>query len=358
MNRPEDFVYPLPTELIAHEPLQQRDTSRLLRYQRQTHRSTHHHFTDLPNFLQPGDLLVRNNSKVIPARLTGTKASGGNVEVLLNSPVATSPYQWQCLVKPGLKAGQMVSFAPQLQATSHGSQPNSVLTILEFNQDRTALLRSLESIGHVPLPHYIHSQLPEKQLKERYQTYYAQPPGSVAAPTAGLHFSPAIDQALTARGIDIAEITLHVGYGTFAPLKPEVFATNQLHYESFSMHPDVAEQIKTAKIGKRRIIAVGTTTVRTLESCWDVVTQDWRRIEGETNLLIAPPYSFGIIDALITNFHLPKSSLLALISAFTTTPQTNEIFSTFDQSQIGAVYQLAIAEQYRFFSFGDAMLIE
>lgn len=360
MLSPQDFRYNLPPELIAQTPAPQRDHSRLLVVDRSTGSLSHHHFYELPSLLRPTDVIVRNNTKVMPARIWGQKTSGGKVEILLNrllsakSNTAESSPTWECLTKPGLKLDQIISFpGSDLSATCIAA--HDYTRTLEFNVPLARFWQMLDQIGQTPLPPYI-APPDGKTYRQRYQTTFAQTVGSAAAPTAGLHFTPQLDEQLRQKGIDIHEVTLHVGLGTFLPVKSENIATHQLHHEWFELSSEVAQALNTAKRAGRRIIAVGTTTTRVLETC----AQDHllRPTTGTTNIFIYPPYQFKFIDGLITNFHLPESSLLMLVAALVTTPNTTQPFTTFANSMIGTAYQVAMAERYRFFSFGDVMLIE
>ena len=349
------FDYTLPLSLIAHAPLTKRTASRLLSLDRTSQKLSHHHFNDLATLLQPGDVLVRNETKVIPARLFGQLKTAKNIELLLISPVDDGGTKWKCLTKPGLNQNENILFNSEIEAVNH-SPKDSYVKEIEFECSKSELRTFILKNGHTPLPPYISNQSNEYLLRKQYQTTYAKHEGSVAAPTAGLHFTKELDKELSLRDISILPITLHVGLGTFAPLRETVFAEKQLHAEWFSVSDMTAQQINQAKQEKRRIIAVGTTSARTLESC----TNSMGRIEpktSETTLFIFPPYKFRSVDGLITNFHLPKSSLLTLVSAFVSAPNTPENFTSFNESLIGKSYQKAISEQYRFYSFGDAMLI-
>ncbi len=351
----QQFDYPLPSHLIAHAPLENRATSRLLVLNRATQKLTHLHFSDLASLLKPGDVLVRNETKVFPARLYGQLQSGKKIEVLLLNPLDDTGILWRCLTKPGITENEILNFNSEITAINHSSKQSYVKEI-EFLCSKIELRAYISKNGHTPLPPYITNQSSEDLLRKQYQTMYAKHEGSVAAPTAGLHFTTELDQALTQRGVALVSITLHVGLGTFSPLKDHSFVDQQLHTEWFTVSPEAAEQINQAKKQHRRIIVVGTTTARTLESCTN--SQGYLESKsGETSLFIFPPYKFQSVDALITNFHLPKSSLLTLVSAFVSAPNTSEMFTSFGESLIGRSYQVAIAENYRFYSFGDAMLI-
>jgi S-adenosylmethionine:tRNA ribosyltransferase-isomerase len=364
----QDFSYHLPPESIAHSPASPRDSSRLLLVDRASEQLSDHIFKELPSLLKPGDVLVRNNTQVIPARIHGRKTTGGVVELLLAKQVelTAETATWECLTKPGLKPGQVVEFeGTRLQAECQTSQ--GYARLLRFNQSGHEFFDSLNKIGETPLPPYIkwHSS-DSAELRSLYQTIYAKIPGSAAAPTAGLHFTSELDQALLNRGIQIEEVTLHVGLGTFLPVKITDITQHHMHQEWFSLSQETAARLNRAKAAGQRIISVGTTTTRVLETCAEAeeishsqnhLPAQLKAQEGETQIYIFPPYQFKFIDGLITNFHLPESTLLMLISAFTTAPQTSHDFSTFADSLIGRAYQKAIASGYRFYSFGDAMLI-
>ncbi len=337
----EDFDYQLPEELIAQCPIENRDESRLLVYHRQSREIQHRVFKDVVEYLKQGDCLVINDTKVIPARLLGRKIdSGGKMEfVLLNQ---LDKNRWEVLVKPGKRAQIGASFefgegllkAAVLNKTEDGSR------IVEFTY-RGKFEEILNKIGIMPLPPYIHQPLSKS---ERYQTVYARHRGSVAAPTAGLHFTPALLEQIRCSGIHIAKITLHVGLGTFRPVKVDKIEEHEMHSEYYEITTEAAQLINDAKLNGGRIIAVGTTSARALESTADKKGLV-HEIHGNTRLFIYPGYRFKIVDGLITNFHLPKSTLLMLVSAMAS---RNEIFR---------IYQEAIEKGYRFFSFGDAMMI-
>ena len=350
------FDYHLPASLIAHKPAEIRDHSRMLVVNRQSGLITDHHFFDLPQIIDQNYLIVRNNTKVIPARIFGQKTTGGQVELLLIKRLAILPdgETWQCLTKPGLKPGQTITFPDSLLVAVCQSR-NGYTQLIKFNQSSSTLFATLYQIGHTPIPPYIDWEKNDEQhLRDIYQTTFAKHQGSVAAPTAGLHFTKDLDQQLQKKGVDIAEVTLHVSLGTFLPVKAENIVNHQMHSEQFELTKQVAEQITQAKSQGKKILSVGTTTTRVLESC--AKTQGMLTPQaGETDIYIYPEYQFKIVDSLITNFHLPKSTLLMLISAFTSFPQTQ--FENFHKSLVGLAYQLAIDKKYRFYSFGDAMLI-
>ena len=355
-----DFDYSLPEGAIAQTPAQPRDSSKLLVLDRQTGAIKHAHFSDLPQFLRAGDVLVRNNSKVIKARLFGEKTSGGKVEVLLNTEVRHDEQSvtWECLTKPGLKAGQQQMFGNSLKAECVGAGKAGYTRLLRFDCPSHVFFEIVEKIGQVPLPPYITSKTDQTTLAEQYQTTYAQTQGSVAAPTAGLHFTAELDQQLRAIGVQIAEVTLHVGLGTFLPVKNENITKHSMHEEWFSLSQKTTELLNQAKVEGRRIIAVGTTTTRVLESVLaKIESGKFRATTGSTNILIYPPYQFKAIDGLITNFHLPKSTLLMLVSAFVCQPNTKQVFVSFEKTNTGQAYLKALENNYRFFSFGDGMLI-
>lgn len=356
----DDFEYHLPDARIAQTPAVPRDSSRLLMVDRVTPALSDHHFYDLPQLLRPGDVLVRNNTQVIPARLIGRKTTGGAVEVLLLKRLESSSKEelWECLTKPGIKINQTILFTDELRATCRSI--DGYTRVLAFNRSHIALFEALYAIGHTPLPPYIHwSSADETSLRETYQTIYASRAGSAAAPTAGLHFTPELDQQLREAGIQIEEVTLHVGLGTFLPVKETDVTHHTMHQEWYELTPGVAERLSQAKAEGRRVIAVGTTSCRVLETC--AVSSDsgvsLKAGTGETDIFIYPPYRFKAVDGLITNFHLPKSTLLMLVSALVSEPNTDVPFSNFKESLIGQAYLKAIADKYRFFSFGDAMLI-
>lgn len=345
-----DFDYELPEELIAQKPADKRDASRLFVVHRETGETEHKHFYDILEYLNEGDCLVLNNSKVLPARLYGIKeGTGAKVEFLLIKRIDGD--RWETMVRPGkrLKPGDSVMFSedPLLKADiiDYG---NDGTRIVEFSYDGIFMER-LEEIGSMPLPPYIERQS-ENEDRDRYQTVYCREEGSVAAPTAGLHFTEELLEKARAKGVELAYVTLHVGIGTFRPVKCENIEDHSMHFEEYHIDEKTAEIINRAKAEGRRVISVGTTSTRTVESaayfdeekdCWQV-----RSGENSTGIFIYPGYEFRIIDSLITNFHLPKSTLLMLISAL------------YDREKILEVYQEAIREKYRFFSYGDAMFIE
>lgn len=336
-----DFDFDLPEELIAQHPVEPRDSSRLMVVHRVKGEIKHHIFHELPDLLQPGDVLVVNNTRVLPARLIGEKeGTGANIECLLLKRVERDI--WEALIKPGkrLREGQKVSFGG-------GKLIGELLEILPDGNRKIRFSYEgvfeavLDELGNMPLPPYITAQLEDK---ERYQTVYAKETGSAAAPTAGLHFTPELLEQLHQKGIEIVEILLHVGLGTFRPVKVEKIEEHEMHSEYYRVSPEAAERINRAKQEGRRVIAVGTTAARTLES----VGQEnglLKAVDSWTNIFIYPGYRFKVVDALITNFHFPKSTLVMLVSALAS------------RELILQAYELAVRERYRFYSFGDAMLI-
>lgn len=359
-----DFFYTLPDELIAQSPSAERDSSRLLILNKNTGAIEHTNFRVLPSFLRNGDIIVRNNSKVIQARIFGYKVpSGGRVEILLNKHIksSTDTIIWECISRPGVQVGQKLSFGSgKLVGTCIESKNDSYLRQIEFRVQPTDFYTILEEVGEVPLPPYISKEATISDFAQRYQTTYAAQAGSVAAPTAGFHFTPELDFELENKGVEICEVTLHVGLGTFLPVKSDDISAHTMHAEQFVLTSEIAEKLNTAKAAGRRIIAVGTTTCRVLESCSVEQADGSFLLEaktGETAIFVYPPYQFKYVDALITNFHLPESTLLMLISALVSAPNTSHDFTTFLESNVGQAYQAAIAEKYRFFSFGDSMFI-
>jgi len=331
----EEFDYHLPQELIAQVPLKNRQDSRLLVYERQKGLITHSNFRDLKDFLLPGDLLVINKTKVIPARLFANKKSGGKVEVLLLKKL--SDLEWEVLVG-GKKVVQGVELAFSKELSGEIAKDlEGSKRIIQFSDP---IEDHFNKYGQMPLPPYIHERLADP---DRYQTVYAQYSGSAAAPTAGLHFTKGIINELTDFGVQFAEITLHVGLDTFAPVTEEEVETHKIHTEWCELNQRTADFINNAIAQERRIIAVGTTSVRTLESAG--TRNGVKPISGPTGVFIYPGYQFKVVDGMITNFHLPKSTLIMLVSAFA------------GKENIFRCYQEAIHQKYRFFSFGDAMLI-
>ncbi len=334
-----DFYYNLPEELIAQTPAEPRDSSRLLVYNRQTKGIEHRIFRDITEYLRAGDVLVVNNTKVLPARLFAHTENGGAVEVLLLKRLDID--KWVVLVKPGRKCtvGKRLEISGELSLTVEDITPTGE-RIVKFIYDGI-FEEILEKLGTMPLPPYIKTQLKDKN---RYQTVYAKHEGSAAAPTAGLHFTPELLGKIRGMGVEIAEVLLHVGLGTFRPVKEEIITDHKMHSEHYEISAEAAEKINAAKREGRRVIAVGTTSVRTLESAADN-SGFVKACKGDTQIFIYPPYKFKCVDALVTNFHLPESTLIMLVAAMT------------GREEILGVYDEAVKNKYRFFSFGDAMLI-
>lgn len=356
-----DFHFDLPPELIGQEAIEPRDSCRLLVVNRRDQSLTHRTFRDLLNILDSNTVLVLNDTKVFPARLFGNKDSGGKVEVLLLKQI--SPDTFECIARGKLKNEQKIIFDEGFFGiVRHCNQNNSGPACrqagiqITFNISGPDLLFKLDELGKTPLPPYIHSTAEEKDLREDYQTVYAREKGSAAAPTAGLHFSTELLAELALRGVPIEKITLHVGLGTFKPVTPEQIATKTLHSELFWVSEATAERLNEAKKNGKKIIAVGTTTSRVLESQSDK-SGKLTAGEGETNIFIQPGYRFNFVDGLLTNFHLPQTSLLMLVSAFVSEPNSPIDFKNFKDSLMGRAYVEAIKNNYKFFSFGDAMLI-
>ncbi len=368
-----DFDFQLPEDLIAQQPLEDRASARMLRLDRDSGRFDDSVFREFPELLKAGDLLVLNNTRVIPARLFGHRAGlhseplsprnpamrdylHGRVEVLLTKQLGAEPPTWECLVRPGkkIRVGETIFFgegtAHELRATVVDHREFGERTI-RFDPVPDFLAR-IDRLGHVPLPPYIHRP-DEAGDRDQYQTVFAQTPGSVAAPTAGLHFTPEILDRIRGRGVEIAELTLHVGLGTFQPVRTEIVEEHRLHTETFEIGVEAAEKITRAKRENRRVVAVGTTSVRTMEfaAAEDGSIPPGR---GEADIFIYPGWrgytarnrGFRVVDALLTNFHLPKSTLLMLVSAFA------------GRENVLRAYEHAVKERYRFFSYGDCMFIE
>ena len=335
-----DFIYDLPEELIAQTPMERRDASRLLVLDKNTGEMEHRHFYDLPSYLRPGDCLVLNDSRVIPARLFGTRPTGGATELVLLKELTDD--RWECLARPGKK------LRPGTEITFGGGELTGVVEevledgnrIIRFRYEGI-FLEILDRLGNMPLPPYIKAQLEDP---ERYQTVYAREPGSAAAPTAGLHFTKELLAEIEAMGVFVRFVTLHVGLGTFRPVKAENIEDHDMHSEYCTIPPETAETVNTVRKNGGRIIAVGTTSCRTLESFArpDGILEP---SAGWTNIFIYPGYKFKCIDALVTNFHLPGSTLVMLVSALA------------GREHILNAYRCAVEERYRFFSFGDAMFI-
>lgn len=337
-----DFYYELPEELIAQKPIEERTESRLLLVDKGAHRVEHRQFRDIIDYLRPGDALVLNDTKVFKARLLGTKESGGKIELFLLRPLGGR--DWEALIKPAkrLKVGMSARFA-------EGALKCTVLEELEDGLRRVRLdyeaelYDLLSSYGEMPLPPYIKTKLRAEE-ENRYQTVYAAEKGSVAAPTAGLHFSLDLLDEIAKKGVKIIHLTLHVGLGTFRPVQVESVEEHHMHSEFYHLGEEAAEEMNRIKAGGGRLIAVGTTSTRVLESVYKKYGEI-RADEGETDIFIYPGYEFRVVDGLITNFHLPESTLIMLVSAF------------YNRERIIEIYKEAVREKYRFFSFGDAMFL-
>lgn len=333
------YYYDLPEELIAQSPVEPRDSSRLLVYDKTNNKIEHKIFHDIIDYLNKGDVLVVNNTRVLPARLFGYKNTGAKIEILLQKRINLT--DWEVIAKPAkrLSVGVIITFNENLscEVISKGEYGSLIIKFI-FNG---VFEERLSEVGQVPLPPYIHNKL---KNKERYQTVYSKIEGSSAAPTAGLHFTNALLEKIKEKGVEIVEVLLHVGLGTFRPVKEDNILEHDMHSEYIEMSEENAFRLNKAKKENRRIIAVGTTSVRVLESCsneeGEILPQ-----KRETNIFIYPSYKFKVVDALITNFHLPESTLIMLISAFAGYENTMNI------------YKIAVNEKYRFFSFGDAMFI-
>jgi S-adenosylmethionine:tRNA ribosyltransferase-isomerase len=341
--RLSDFDFDLPAELIAQAPPEVRGASRLMRLDRATGEVRHGAFADLPSLLRRGDLLVLNDTRVFPARLLGHREPGkGAVECLLVARLASpapGDEHWRALVSPGARVGPGARLVFEvIERAEHGR------VVRLTTPDGSPVMAAVARLGHMPLPPYIKRPDAESD-RERYQTVYARQEGSVAAPTAGLHFTPAVFDALEAAGVERATLTLHVGYGTFQPVRAELVADHRMAGESFEVGAAAADALNRARLEGRRIIAVGTTTTRTLESLALDATGRLAACVGETALFITPGYQFRIVNGLVTNFHVPKSSLLMLVSAFA------------GLEHVRQAYREAVAARYRFYSYGDAMVI-
>ena len=342
MMEVSEFNYNLPEELIAQTPIQKRDESRLLVLNRETQSIEHKTFKDILDYLKPGDCLVRNNTKVIPARLYGKKETGANIEFLLLKRIEGD--FWEVMVRPGrkLQIGTKVFFGDGLLEAE-------ILEVLDGGNRRVKFKYDgifneiLDQIGLMPLPPYIKERLKDK---DRYQTVYAKYDGSAAAPTAGLHFTEELLEQIKQKGVEIANVTLHVGIGTFRPVKVEKVEEHDMHSEHFYIKQEDVEKINKAKMNGNRVISVGTTSSRVLESIADENTGLVKATEGDTKIFIYPGYKFKCVDALITNFHLPESTLIMLVSALA------------GKDYIMKAYNEAVEQKYRFFSFGDAMFIQ
>ncbi len=342
----KDFDYPLPAGLIAQRPLEQRDSSRLMVLQRSTGAISNRGFADIAGYLRAGDLLVLNDTKVIPARITGKKPTGGRVEVLLVERVGHSmpgvvggDETWSCLVKPG-KGTDKILFDHGIEAEKVGSGPEGLLTLRFKGLNGVCLA---ERLGAVPLPPYIKRE-PDRLDQKRYQTVFAEKDRAVAAPTAGLHFTRELLEEIEGSGVEVLYITLHVGPGTFLPVRTERVEEHRLLPESYTINPGVYKKIRNAKKENRRVIAVGTTAARALEAAAQSGFEA-PKLSGRTGIFMYPGFEFKAVDALLTNFHLPRSTLIMLVSAFA------------GRDYIMKAYKEAIRKKYRFYSYGDAMFI-
>ena len=335
-----DFYFDLPPELIAQTPLERRDGSRLLTLDRATGETKHRHFYDLPALLRPGDCLVLNDSRVLPARLIGKRAGGGACEVLLL--IDRGDRVWECLVRPGrkLRPGAKITFGDGELSAKVVGEVEGGNRLVRFDYEGI-FLEALERLGKMPLPPYIKAELEDG---ERYQTVYSKVTGSAAAPTAGLHFTRPLLEQLQAMGVRVCYVTLHVGLGTFRPVKAENLDEHEMHSEYCVIPQETADAVNETKRAGGRVICVGTTSCRTVES-WAEEDGTLKASAGWTNIFIYPGYRFKVLDGLITNFHLPESTLIMLVSALA------------GREQVLAAYEEAVRERYRFFSFGDAMFI-
>ena len=336
-----DFYYELPQELIAQTPMEKRDGSRLMTLDRRTGETGHRHFFDLPSLLRPGDCLIMNDSRVLPARLLGRRLPGGGAcEVLLLTDRGDNV--WECLVRPGrrLRAGARMTFGDGSLAAQVIREEADGNRLVRFEYEGI-FLEVLERLGKMPLPPYIKEEL---QDRERYQTVYSKVLGSAAAPTAGLHFTPELLREIEDKGVGLGYVTLHVGLGTFRPVKEEAIEDHDMHSEFCTVPAETAELINRAKANGGRVICVGTTSCRTLES-WAEEDGHMEARSGWTNIYLYPGCRFKVMDGLVTNFHLPESTLIMLVSAFA------------GREAVLNAYREAVAERYRFFSFGDAMFI-
>jgi S-adenosylmethionine:tRNA ribosyltransferase-isomerase len=370
-----NFDFHLDKNKIAQAPAIPRDHSKLLLVNRQQNSIKDSIFYQITDYLGDNDVLVLNETKVFPARLLGKKETGGKVELLLLKQLSNN--FWEAISKPGLKEGQRLFFLrreskkalqngfleladlEKLEAVVVKREANSAKVEVEFNKSGINLLEEIDACGIMPLPPYIHSKQSENEIRDEYQTVFAKHIGSAAAPTAGLHFTGEVFAKLLEKGVQIEKVTLHVGLGTFAKLTEENIKNKTLHHEFYQIDQETVERLNQAKKSGKRIIAVGTTSTRTLEAAVLESQSKEDLVAGarDTNIFIDPPYQFNFVDALITNFHLPQSSLLMLVSALVSHPNTEEKFTNFQDSLLGKAYQHALDNDYRFFSFGDAMFI-
>ena len=335
-----DFYFDLPPELIAQTPLERRDASRLMALDKMTGKTRHMYFYDLPSLLRPGDCLVLNDSRVLPARLIGRRAGGGACEVLLLTD--RGERVWECLARPGkkLRPGAKITFGDNELTAEVVGEAEGGSRLVRFDYDGI-FLETLERLGKMPLPPYIKAELKDA---ERYQTVYSRVMGSAAAPTAGLHFTPELLERIRAMGVNVCYVTLHVGLGTFRPVKAENLDGHEMHSEYCVIPQETADAVNRTKREGGRVICVGTTSCRTVES-WAAGDGTLTASSGWTRIFIYPGYRFKVLDALITNFHLPESTLIMLVSALA------------GREHVLSAYEQAVQERYRFFSFGDAMMI-
>ncbi len=367
-----DFDYPLPTAAIAQKPATPRDHCRLLVFDRVHATWSHHFFYELPTILAAHHLqvsFVRNDSRVIPARLYGHKTTGGKVEIFLTKAAASTPHAqtWICLTKPALKPGQTVILDDAKHTAICSRIIDNYSKEITFPYNSEDFMQFLQEYGHTPIPPYIHSSLSEDQLRQDYQTIYAKAAGSVAAPTAGLHFTDRLTHELTAAGHEFIDLTLHVGLGTFLGVKTTDITKHHMHAEYYTVSPIALRQIIDCVRNHRPLLAVGTTATRTLESIYPRIFYGnnslcpeldlSQPLTGDTSIFLYPPHRFHLTRHLLTNFHLPQSTLLMLVSAFASAPNAMYTFTSWSDSPLGRAYQDALTHNYRFFSFGDAMLI-
>lgn len=343
------FDYTLPNELIAHSPANPRDSSKLLIVNKNNKKIEHKIFSDVTQYLTSNDLLVFNTTKVFPARIFGTKSNGGEMEFLLMEKTGIN--KWSVMRRGKLAIGEKIQFDKIYASVSHIGDHFAELS---FDCNEEDFWDAIGKIGHTPLPPYIKSKDTENEIRSKYQTVYANQSGSAAAPTAGLHFTNELLKEINKKGVEFANVVLHVGAGTFLPIRETDITKHKMHSEYFEIEKDQIEKILKAKKDGKRIIAVGTTTTRVLET---LALNKFKELSGKTDIFIYPPYKFEVVDALITNFHLPKSTLLSLICAFVSYPNTKNEFLDFENSIIGKAYQSAIENKYRFYSFGDAMFV-
>lgn len=347
------FDYHLPEELIANSPISPRDHSKLMIIDRKNKKISHKHFYNIIDLLTNNDVLVLNQTKVFPARIYGQKETGGKVEILLSK--SADDFTWDALAKPGLTVGKKIIF-DGFKAEVIGRKDE--IHVIKFNINKESLLDKLQKVGVTPLPPYIKSTENENDIRNEYQTTYAKNTGSVAAPTAGFHFTNELLQKIKSKGVQIEYITLHVGLGTFAPVKSDTLEGHVMHSEEYFVDDGTATRLNQAKGSGKRIISVGTTSARVLESISNEKSElDINKLSGSTDIFIYPPYKFKFVDSLITNFHLPKSTLLALVSSLVSSPNTDEEFKSFKESLMGTAYEEAINNKYRFYSFGDSSII-